>query len=231
MRWLIALVTAMALALVVAACQQAARDEATPSEATNASAQVIPTFSLPAPDPSARINLDRAAFGAPQTVGDVERQLRGALKARGYPDGRYYAVPGGFALVTEIERIRPSGEPYPVPARWSVAPTPLLEDFSFANLLDRLRHADPGHYRALVFLVTTTAVTSGGPQATISQVQKWVGEGGDFLPQDIARVALTPGHNIALLIYEFERSAVAAEPRQVSDISAEQHLRATRLLR
>ena len=225
-RWLFLIV----LVFLLGACAKKAEQTAAPEKAAPAE-QEIPSFALPAPRPSARTNLPRNLFGHPTTIGDVESAIRTALKTRGYPDARYYAVPGGFAMVTAIERIKADGTPFPIPGRWQLAATPLLGSFSFAGLLDRLRNADPGHYRVLVFLVTTNAVTSGGANGTFEEASGWVGGGGDFLPAAIAGAPLTGQHNISLLIYEFARPAVNVDPRQVFGLTANDHMRAAHLLR
>jgi hypothetical protein len=193
--------------------------------------QQLPSFALPAPAPSARMNLPRSLFGTPATLGDVDRRLEANLHTDAYPDGSYFAVPDGFALVTAIERVHPDGTPFAMPDRWKLAAPPLLSDFNLVTLFRQLRNADPGHYRVLVFLVTTRVSTTGSAQATFAGTQQWLTVGGDFLPAALAARRLTPAHNISVLIYEFVRPSIGAEPKlEQNGMSAQQHLRAARLL-
>jgi hypothetical protein len=199
----------------------------------------LPSFRLPAPKPSARANLPRSLFGQPATVGDIAARLERALDTSGYEDFSYFRVPGGFALVTQTERIHDDGKPYAGTARWQFQPTSLVNVDALFNsgfpgsFLERLRTADPGRYRALVFLATTNAVTSGPNPPTVQTVQAWTAGGADHLPAAIRRIALTEDHNISLLIYEFRRASVSAAPQFIdpSGLTARRHMQATSLLR
>lgn len=220
------------------ACSGAAprHDNATADEPV-AAVETLPTFRLPAPRPSVRANLPRTLFANPTTVGDVSARLGAALDRAGYEDLSYYSVPGGFALVTEPERIGNDGKPFAPAQRWIFEATPLVsardvfDDFP-DGFLRRLRDADPGRYRLIVFLVTTRVVTTGGSAATFEAAQAWTAGGGDFLPSDIASIGLTPQHNISVLIYEFRRQSVAAPAKFLdpSALSARQHLAAAGML-
>lgn len=207
------------------------------SDTTYASEQQIPEFKLPAPAPSVRANLPARLFGDPQRISDVSRVLAGALADAGYDDIGYYRVPNGFALVTETERIHDDGRPYEGGARFVFESQPLLRaqqifDEFPRGFLERLRNADPGRYRVIVFLVTTRPVTTGRARAEFSDAEAWTDSGADFLPSAIGNKPFTADHNISVLVYEFRRASVGADPAFVTAdaIPVRSHLRATGLL-
>lgn len=174
--------------------------------------------------------LGPAVYGAARTLGDLDAMLTGRLTARGYDAGKYYGVPGGFALVAPIERITAAGAPYREPGRWSLAATSLGSSCSIGHLLDCLLHADPGRYRVLVFMATRATVLSSGSVPTFDKVQNWVANGGSFLPDSIRRQPLA-GRHVAVLVYEFVRPAVDKMPAQISTLSALAQLRAAGIVR
>ena len=53
------------------------------------------------------------------TLGDVDRRLTAALAEAGYAGHGYSGVPGGFAIVTPVERFLPDGSPLDPTTRWS----------------------------------------------------------------------------------------------------------------
>lgn len=201
------------------------------ADAAAAAVEELPAFPLPAPRPSVRANLSLAAFPGARKVGDVAARLGAAFERAGYEDLAYYGAPGGFAVVTEPERIRDDGAPFSARQRWVFEASPLLTvgdvfaDFP-GGLLQRLREADPGRYRLLVFLVTTRPVTSDRSRPGFEQIRALGAGGGDFLPPEIGQIALTPRHNISVLVYEFRRQSVSASPEllQPGALSARQHL-------
>lgn len=227
------------LALLFLSACDSGPEAAQPADQVGAAAEeVLPPFPLPAPKPSVRANLPRTQFGQPATVGDVASKLEAALMASGYEDFSYYGVPGGFALATETERIHDDGRPYEGAARWTFEAAPLVDaDALFSDFprgfLDRLRSADPGRYRAIVFLVTTKLQTTDNAAVDLQGVAGWTSGGADRLPAAVRQIALGPDHNISVLVYEFRRASVAAEPELVSPsgLTVRAHMQATQLLR
>lgn len=191
----------------------------------------LPTLPLPLPEPSARRNVPAASFGTPKTMGDIERRLRFRLEQRGYEDSAYYRVRDGFALITAMERIHADGRAFAAPQRFAVEAKALCKlRFAFQSLLDCLLEADPGRYRAIVFVVTTAPVTTDGSPASIAEIENLLDKGGDFLPLTLALEPFTAEHNVSANVYEFARPAVSAKPVQVTNLSARQHLSAAGIL-
>jgi hypothetical protein len=188
----------------------------------------LPPFPWPAPKPSAQLELQPAVFGSVRTLGDVDARLTAKLAAHGYENLRYYAAPGGFALVAPIERITALGAPLPDPKRFSLASVSLFDGCG-VHLLSCLLHADPGRYRVIVFVVTDGVVISGAAVPTFATVQNWSDHGGSVLPDAIQSQSLA-GRHIFALVYEFLRPAVDTPPQQVRSLSAAAHLKAAGLV-
>lgn len=113
----------------------------------------IPSFPWPPPAASADEVIPRATLeqGAiPKSLGDVEARLASALRANGYVERSYYAVPDGFALVTRLEQIGSDGTSKPPPGRWSLS-SRSASDFTLSDYVRALFTADPGYYRVIVF--------------------------------------------------------------------------------
>ena len=138
----------------------------------------------------------------------------------------FYCVPGGFALVTRLERIGPDGAAVTGPARWNTGPRSLLDPADFTSLrrlINALRHADPGRYRAIVFHVASRGPVIGGgdlPDVTSAPTR---------LTEPYRGVAFGPNIAVRALVYEFSRPAVGQAMQLVpsggSRLSGSAHLR------
>lgn len=235
---LLRLLVVICLTLAVTSCGQAHQANAprpgptpTPTLASD-----YPRFPLPAPRPSAKVELTFASLGPGLTsVGAVKRALEQELDRQGYARRSYYAVPGGFAVATQAERFGRDGRPAAADKRWVLSPSALIElgDFSPGRLLAAFRNADPGRYRVLVFLVTTAVRTSANRSIALPEARDWIDNGADAIPAAISGIPLSPDHHFTVLIYEFARPAVASDPNFVapSHLDARRHLRGAGLLR
>ncbi|MDF7775877.1 hypothetical protein P1X14_11520 [Sphingomonas sp. AOB5] len=197
----------------------------------------FPVFKLPAPSPSAKVELSWTALGTGlTTVGAVEARLRAQLDSKGYTRRSYYSVPGGFAVATQAERFERDGRSTIGDRRWKLDPTGLIgmpATFTVAGILESLRNAGPGRYRVIVILVTTKLKTTDGSATSIGQAQAWVGNGGDGIPLDVAKIPLGQEHRMTALIYEFARVAVQSDIKFVgaSPLDGRAHLVGAGLLR
>lgn len=161
-------------------------------------------FPWPPPPPSSAVEIPADSFHGATNLGAVSAKLQAALNAAGYVDGgRYYSIPRGFAIATQIEHVNPDGSPMPAAERWQ--PKPLPPDFTFANLLKVLFDAKPGFYRIIVFAVTDVPVAPGGSPPTQEVAGEWLHHGMLSLPSRTALMPYTKGYACAALIYEFER--------------------------
>ncbi len=137
------------------------------------------------------------------TWGDAHRALAAALGRAGYPGGTLFAVAGGFALVTPLERTDGAGRPWP--ERW-VAPGRLLPGtFDLQTLTAVIGGAPPGDYRLLALVVAPW--TRAHPWAAVrdADLTPWRGGGSLALPAAVAGAPITPEHRMTALSFEWSR--------------------------
>jgi hypothetical protein len=139
-----------------------------------------------------------------KVLSDVNAVLLAALESNGYVETSYFAVPGGFALVTRLEQIDSGGVPKHPPARWSIGP-PQVRTFSLGEYMRALLTGNPGYYRVLVFTVTPTPFTESDKKLTEEEARNWLVSGLNVLPNEIGSRAYTQNTACTVLIYEFER--------------------------
>lgn len=195
----------------------------------------IPSFPWPPPQASATDTVPRTLLLAPgaQTalLGDVNHRLVAALESSGYVGKSYYAVPDGFALVTQLEQINADGTSRPVPDRWA-ANVGTLRSFSLSEYLKALFTANVGHYRIIVFVLTPHPFSQSDAKVTREQALSWIPKGANQLPSSIAEQAFTPDFACTALIYEFEELHAGAAATLVapSNLSGRDHLSKSNVL-
>ncbi|MBV8685984.1 MAG: hypothetical protein JOZ90_15255 [Alphaproteobacteria bacterium] len=149
-------------------------------------------------------------LGGRLSLYDVGERIKAAVRRAGFDSWGFYRVPGGFALVTRLERIRADGKPLPPPRRWQTGPRSLLDpqDFgSLKSLLEALRHADAGRYRTIVLHVAPVPPSYGG-----ADVPAPAG-GAAFLTADFRAIPFAPPYAVRALVYEMKRPSIGAEAR------------------
>jgi hypothetical protein len=187
----------------------------------------IPEFPWPPPRAStfATIPIERVlghGLSANTTLHDVDQALTSSLARAGHVEWSYYRIPGGYALATRIESIRPDGAPRSGAARWD-ANAIGMDGFSLTGYLQALLTAPVGRYRVTVFMVTPEAFTSsprapGGPEA-----MAWVAAGGSRLPDAIAQLPANAQTQFRAQVYEFDKDSAA----QAHVVPPPSHLLAT----
>ena len=187
----------------------------------------IPPFPWPPPTASATEVLPRdllEGHSHPRSLGDLNAILVSALNKNGYSEKSYYAVPGGFALATRLEQIKPDGVSKSPPDRWS-SDTPQSHGFDLIAYIRALFTANPAFYRVIVFIVTEVPFTQKPGDVSPSQARIWTTQGGNILPQEIANELYTPRLACTALIYEFKRDQ-GEDPKMLlpSHLDAHTHL-------
>ncbi len=172
----------------------------------------LPRFEWPPPRPSARVEVPRQLLAAGDSLrlADVGERLEEALRHAGYGDRSYYAVPAGFALVSELEQIDEDGSPKAGGQRWSVK-APARPAFSLADYLRALFTSARGRFRIIVFAVTSEPIRHERAGADFEVAKDWLLSGNSKLPSSIGRLSYTSSHSCTALIYEFERSEAVSE--------------------
>jgi hypothetical protein len=167
----------------------------------------VPQFPWPPPRASASVVVPpgfiRLSSVAKPTLGDAAKLIDAALDGGGYVDRSYFAAPGGFAMVTRLERIDADGTPKQE-ERWSVQPPP-LQRFSLSAYLRALFTAPPGYYRIIVFVVSSQPFAQAAERVSRDEALAWLHEGLNRLPDSIAEASYTERHDATALIYQFEQ--------------------------
>ena len=203
---------------------------AAPSAKPGAKA-LSPLLPWPPPEPSARMVVPKMLLSNPATLGDVDDRLRAALRVAGYDDLGYFAVPNGFAAVTRLERIEPTGEPVADASRWQMT-VPADPSFSLFDYLRALLTAQTGHFRVIAFVVTPTLFTGSPGEVDAVSARRWASTGRNALPPPMRSQVFTADYSVTALVYEFskirgERSVHYDLP---GDLSATTHLEASGIL-
>lgn len=202
-----------------------------PPLSTNAlPASEIPNFPWPPPEASATANLPPDFFKNANVIGDVNKKLSSALLACEYADTSYYAVPGGFALVTRLEQINADGTPKLSPDRWSVIPAHLAS-FNLADYIKALFGANPGRFRIIVFIVTQHPFSQATAAVSREEAMAWLPNGLNKLPTSIAQEPYSAAYTCTALVYEFElpETKDKAFLNKPSPLAAQTHLSKARL--
>lgn len=165
-----------------------------------------PRFPWPPPQASTvvRLPLDRLLdLTTGRTHGAIADLLEDTLDQGEYFDRSYWVAPGGFALATRLERITEDGAPVGSQNRWPT--TNLTERFELSRYLKSLFFTDPGYFRVIVFLLSSEFERTSDAEPTPDEAFRWLRRGMVMLPPDMARLEITPNHELTALIYEFER--------------------------
>jgi hypothetical protein len=190
----------------------------------------LPEFPWPPPPFSARLKIDRELLVKGQTApthGSVATRLENALAANKYRQISYYAVPDGFAMVTQIERIKPDATSE-IRQRWSTQiekPVPFSLDAYIKALLGK----DGDLFRVIVFAFTPLPITTGKP-VDPREAMQWAGKGADSLPEALAAKPYDKNMKCTALIYEFRISSQGPGLHSPSDNDGQEHLRAAGIL-
>ena len=165
----------------------------------------MPEFPIPYPIPSTvdEIQLDKGILG--ETLGDVNNLLSNALDKCEYHRKSYFYISEGFALVTQLERIKEDGTSMPKEQRW-VDEGNRIPIFSLSDYIRRLFLAEPGYYRTIVFLVSNQPLSASKTTVSKDDVYRWLDEGASRLTKDISEKEIAEDYSILALIYEFRKS-------------------------
>lgn len=196
---------------------------------TGATRAELPNFPWPPPLPSSRVALSPARFAGDTTFGAVDERISAALRAADYAQKSYYRVPGGFAIVARLERIRDDARPAAASERF--LPPSANEDESPLAFIHNLFFAPAGYYRQVVFVVTDKSFDASAPPPTAEEAAALLSNGARALPESFQRMRMSADHRVSALIYEFEkRGGETAAVRRPGGWNAVTHLERSGLL-
>ncbi len=194
----------------------------------------IRAFTWPPPNASTKAKVERnllAVSGAPTTLGQVADRLERAFDQAGYREIGWYSVPKGFALASRLEQTNPDGTCKPEEERWKAkACTPPIH--SLGEYIRALFIPQKGHFRLIVFVVTSVPFDQTAPAPSREDAIEWVDIGVSALPAAIKKQRFTEEHQCTALIYEFLQIGTDSPAKFVDDasISCREHLKRARLL-
>jgi len=163
----------------------------------------IPPFPLPPPQASATTVIDDRYFDDSKSLFDAKNKIERTLKACGYYEKSYYRVENGFAIVTRIEKITETIEPYKEPERWKFDHKIDEKPFSLKEYLHALFFADEGKYRIIVFVITDIPFHQSQDVMTVKEAENYLKAGSNILPTEFKDYPYTDSHSCTALVYEF----------------------------
>lgn len=187
----------------------------------------IPSFPWPPPQASATYVIPDAMIRTtPQTMlslGDVNKKLTGSMDVCGYSHKSYYAVPGGFALVSQIEQINNDGSPKN-PGRWDTEVGHMTK-FSLSEYLKVLFKGRTGYFRIVVFVVTNEPFVQSDTPVDWDIASDWLHKGANSIPSSLANMDYTGDFSVTALIYEFHKPVSSEAYQKIpSSLTAREHL-------
>jgi hypothetical protein len=205
--------------------------EATPANTTNTDS--IPNFPWPPPNASAFTKIPSSIFSnrnAKISLMDVADKLEAALDHTGYSQKKYYQIPDGFALVSQLEQFNPDGTSKELPDRWAAEFRP-PKIFSLKSYIKAIFTANPGQYRIVAFIVTSTPFEESEETVTREEAVKWLDTGMIVLPQSIGEQPYTDEYYCTALIYEFELPGKGKKAvfKKSSELTGRIHLKKSNL--
>lgn len=183
---------------------------ANPSYQAEMDKLTLTVFPVPFPDPSTFYDIPANFFNGDKTFGDIDQELENALNGCRYDVKKYYYVPDGFALVTQMEKINKDGTSLPPPDRWSNSINGEINDP--INYLKSLFSAPTGDFRVFVFIVTDIDLTSNNQQITENEALSWLGNGFTALPENIRQLPFDSSYHFTLLVYHYTKTGSGEDP-------------------
>lgn len=159
---------------------------------------------------------------------DILVSLQLKLRQAGYENVRYFAIPDGVGMVTEIERIGPGR--IQSSSRWGY--TKHAPVFSFGDYFRNLFYGSVGQYYVAVILIADGPVSPSSENVRAEDVQRWRTTGEFYVSERRESVAISDTTRVWLLNYEFRVSQGARRvlvPQIESSMSSLRHLQRLRL--
>ncbi|CAK8712507.1 hypothetical protein GKODMF_04090 [Candidatus Electrothrix gigas] len=200
-----------------------------------AGADDIPNFPFPPPNASAFAKIPSTFLLNPESeqqtsLQNAAKKLEAAFDKTGYSQKKYYQVPNGFALVSQLEQFRSDGSSKQEPDRWAAEFRP-PRIFSLTSYIKAIFKANPGRYRIVAFIVTSQPFEEGKERITREEARSWLDSGMVVLPKSIGEQPYTDEHYCTALIYEFElpENGKKALFKTSSNLTGRDHLQKSNL--
>lgn len=186
---------------------------ANPSYELQTEKLTLNVFPVPFPDPSTFYNIPASFFNGDKTFGDIDNKLQTALDGCRYDVKKYYYVPDGFAIVTQMERMNNDGSSTMPPGRWKYSIAGDINDP--ISYIKSLFSAPSGDFRVFVFIVTDVDLSSNNQKITDEEVMGWLGNGFTALPQNIRQIPFDDRYHFTMLVYHYNKTGSGEDAIQV----------------
>ncbi|MBC7774240.1 MAG: hypothetical protein H7246_02280 [Phycisphaerae bacterium] len=183
----------------------------------------MPRFPWPPPHCFLRKTLVNNLATKANFFWQVDLRLQYSLDLKGYSQRSYFQVPGGFAIVTQLEQFDEKGS-IREHCRWVDYP---VRDFaSVWDYITALVMDKPGHFRVFVFVVTNQPYEQAKRKASKEEATNWRFQGISGLTSGMSKSEVTDEHHLDVLIYEFEapQSTKACTPKCPCLLDSKTHL-------
>jgi hypothetical protein len=186
-------------------CPSAARTQAS-SQQTSAPRDIrrprgvdnSPFLPWPPPKPT-RMGDISGPFVIAGRLAEIDRQIRARLVRHGYQELRYFAVPGGFGITTNLERLDSRGRPSA--DRWLIGKTGGWS--SLFSYFASLMKGETAQFRLLAIIVTNEELQPAPFPVTQTDTERWQLSGMPYLSSSRGRLPVAQGTKVWLLVYEF----------------------------
>lgn len=169
-------------------------------------------FPFPPPQCYQALELPGSYFSGSKTLGEVSLRIKKALQEAQYPF-RYFSVPDGFAVVTQIEQYESDGRPLKnAEHRWSELPVGATFSLSL-DFFKSLVFPRKAHLRVFVFIVSKRAYASAEQRIGKEEAKAWMQRGINRLPKTVQDRSAAD-YNVDFLVYEFQVPEVNHKPDQ-----------------
>ena len=194
----------------------------------------IPVYPVwPPESPTWQFSLDRYIGSRDGlSLSSAGSRLQAAFESAGYLEHSYYAVPGGFAIITRIEQMDSAGNRLRGSERYEL-PGQRARD-SLTNILYSLFvNAPPGYYRYIVVVVSVRPFATRNTALDDDEALRRLRRGANRLSSAYRRVPFTDDYNVDALIYEFRWDGGDSPVRMLAPgrVSPQEHLTRTGLAR
>ena len=191
----------------------------------------LPVYSQwPPEEASSRVSLDfliedRSAL----SLYEVGQRLRSALREAEYGQHSFYAVPGGFILLTDREQIDPEGQAYSDLRRYQMPGEG--RDSWWQIIRDLFLERPESYYRYMAIVVSDQPFSAVGEELTPEEAVNRLQRGNTDLTRDTKQMPFSDDHRVTALIYEFVNGGADKKLDMISPgrLNPSVHLRASGL--
>jgi hypothetical protein len=183
----------------------------------------MPDFPWPPPTASASYVLPDNLLQGSRVMADAISKILAALEQTGYVERSFFKTPpGGVALATRLERIKPDGTSFDTDNRWAVGAPASTSTEDLMKFLRGLFFVDPGYYRLIVFIFGDTPFVQSTEKMAEPEARGLIAQGANMLPEETAQRPFA-GYHCTVLVYEFASEGKGAHLVE-SRLTGKQHL-------